>query len=399
MGSGRAHAAHFNRTGGPFQPAGMQGPKPAAILLAADCREIQSNMAFNPFKRSIASYAAEPENNYLLLRFVAALLVIYGHSYAITKLPGHEDLVQRLLRFTYAGGVGVDVFFVISGFLVTASYLNRRSWSEFMKARCLRIFPGLIVCVLAIAFLLGPFVTTLSPAEYLFGSQLYTDLLHSLTLHLHLPGVFEQLPQQTVNGSLWTLPPEFVLYVLVGVAGVSGVLFSPRIYLPLIVCLGALGIVLTGRVHFFEERELYLRLFVLFGAGSLVRVFAGRIPLSTWLLVAAAVPVALLYRTELFPDAFSVWLVYAVFWLAYVPNLRGFNRTGDYSYGLYIYAFPIEQTLRQSFPAILPLELFAVASVLTLGCAMLSWHFIEQPALKLKNVRFRDFLRRRATVT
>ncbi|HEY1772553.1 MAG TPA: acyltransferase [Gammaproteobacteria bacterium] len=356
-------------------------------------------MAFNPFTRSIASYAAEPENNYLLLRFVAALLVIYGHSYAIAKLPGREDLVQRLLGFTYAGGVGVDVFFVISGFLVTASYLNRRNWPEFMKARCLRIFPGLIVCILAIAFLLGPFVTTLSPTEYLFGPQLYTDLFHSLLLHLRLPGVFEHLPQQAVNGSLWTLPPEFLLYLLVGVAGLSGVLFLRRIYLPLLVGLGALCIALTDQVHFFEENQIYLRLFILFGAGSLVRVFADRMPLSTWLLVAAVVPVALLYHSYLFPDAFSVWLVYAVFWLAYVPNLHWFNRAGDYSYGLYIYAFPIEQTLRQCFPAILPLQLFAAASVLTLGCAMLSWHFVEQPALRLKNLRFRDFIRRRVTVS
>src|ERR1700722_13292231 len=114
--------------------------EPAALFSRAGCialsrllsclpqipLEIQSSMAFNPFKRSIASYAAEPENNYLLLRFVAALMVIYGHSYAIAKLAGREDLVQWLLHFTYAGGVGVDVFFVISGFLVTASYMNRR---------------------------------------------------------------------------------------------------------------------------------------------------------------------------------------------------------------------------------------------------------------------------------
>ncbi|HEX4300465.1 MAG TPA: acyltransferase [Gammaproteobacteria bacterium] len=355
-------------------------------------------MAFSPFKRSIASYAAESENNYLLLRFVAALMVIYGHSYAITRLPGHIDLVQRLLRFTYAGGVGVDAFFIISGFLVTASYLDRRHWPEFMKARCLRIFPGLIVCLLAIAFLLGPFVTTLRPTEYLFGPQLYADLLQVLTLHLRLPGVFEDLPQQAVNGSLWTLPPEFLLYLLVSMAGLSGMLFRPRIYVPLLIGSCALGIVLVGQVHFFHDRQIYLRLFLLFGAGSLVRVLSDRIPLSTWLLAAAAVPVALLYSTPLFPYAFNLWLVYAVFWFAYVPNLRRFNRAGDYSYGLYIYAFPIEQTLRQSFPAILPLELFAAASALTLGCAMLSWHFIEQPALRLKDVRLRDLLRRHATL-
>jgi peptidoglycan/LPS O-acetylase OafA/YrhL len=377
----------------------MRRMGPAAILLAADSPGYpDSSMALSPFKRSIASYAAEPENNYLLLRFLAALMVIYGHSYAVTKLPGHIDLVQQLLHFTYAGGVGVDIFFVISGFLVTASYLNRRHWPEFMKARCLRIFPGLIACILAISFLLGPFVTTLGPAEYLFGPQLYVDLFRSLTLHLRLPGVFEHLPLDAVNGSLWTLPPEFLLYVLVGLAGLSGVLFAPRIYLTLLVALAAACAVLMGRVHFFEDREVYLRLFVLFGAGSAVRVFSDRIPLSTWLLVAAAVPVAILCQTRLFLDAFSVWLVYAVFWLAYVPKLHWFNRAGDYSYGLYIYAFPIEQTLRQSFPAILPLQMFAAASVLTLACAMLSWHFVEQPALKLKNVRFRDVLRRRATV-
>ncbi|HEY1992364.1 MAG TPA: acyltransferase family protein, partial [Gammaproteobacteria bacterium] len=74
--------------------------------------------------RSIASYADAPQNNYLLLRFLAALMVIYGHSYAITHLPGQMDLIQRALRFTYSGSVGVDIFFVISGFLVTASYLN-----------------------------------------------------------------------------------------------------------------------------------------------------------------------------------------------------------------------------------------------------------------------------------
>jgi len=164
------------------------------------------------------------------------------------------------------------------------------------------------------------------------------------------------------------------------------------------VALAALCGVLMGRVPFFQDREIYLRLFVLFGAGSAVRVFSDRIPLSTWLLAAAGAPVVLLYHTQLFPTAFSIWLVYAVFWLAYVPNLHWFNRMGDYSYGLYIYAFPIEQTLRQSFPAILPLQLFAAASVLTLACAMLSWHLVEAPALKLKSMNFRDLLRRRVTV-
>jgi peptidoglycan/LPS O-acetylase OafA/YrhL len=382
----------------------MHGEGPAAILLGANPAYPGPGMTFNPFKRSIASYAEQPENNYLLLRFLAALMVIYGHSYGITKLPHQMDLIQRYLRITYSGAVGVDIFFVISGFLVTASYLNRRHWPEFMKARCLRIFPGLIVCMLATVFLLGPLVTTLSPVAYLTNPELYEYLIRNVTLvslHFRLPGVFEHLPQDGVNGSLWTLPAEFALYLILSVFGAVGILFSRKGYLPFILLMCALAVGMGLEIHFFENKLRYLRLFLLFATGSAMRVYSDRIPLSTWIL-AAFTAVMVLARLELplryFDWVFTPWLVYAAFWFAYVPNLHFFNRVGDYSYGLYIYAFPIEQALRQFIPSILPLELFGLASLLTLVCAMLSWHFVEQPALKLKKVRFRSLLHRRATV-
>lgn len=360
-------------------------------------------MAFRPFQRSLASYTEQPQNNYLLLRLVAALLVIYGHSYGITKLPGQMDLVQRALRFTYAGGVGVDAFFVISGFLVTASYLNRRSWPEFMKARCLRIFPGLAVCILAMVFLMGPVVTTLPVLQYLTSPELYGFLLRNVTLvslHFRLPGVFEHLPADGVNGSLWTLPAEFLLYVLLSIFGVTGILFRRRWYWLLILacCIAAVG--LCMEVGFFADRIRYLRLVILFGVGSVLRVYDDRVPLSTWILAALTLATAALlfwYPERLSHHVFTLWLIYAVFWFAYVPNLHFFNRLGDYSYGLYIYAYPIEQTLRQYIPAIRPLELFCCASFLTLGCAMLSWHFVEHPALDLKKVKFRQLFRRPVT--
>jgi peptidoglycan/LPS O-acetylase OafA/YrhL len=376
---------------------------PAAILLP-QTRQTRPGMTFKPFKRSIASYAEQPENNYLLLRFLAALMVIYGHSYAITKLPHQMDLIQRYLRITYSGAVGVDIFFAISGFLVTASYLNRRHWPDFMKARCLRIFPGLIVCVLAMVFLLGPVVTTLPAVQYLTSPELYGFLFRNITLvslHFRLPGVFENLPADGVNGSLWTLPAEFFLYLVLSVFGVTGLLFNRRLYLPSIVLMCVLAVGMGMEMHFFENKLRYLRLFLLFATGSVIRVYYDRIPLSTWILAVFTV-VLLLARLYLpfsyLNYVFTPWLVYAAFWFAYVPNLHFFNRAGDYSYGLYIYAFPIEQALRQYIPAILPLELFGLASLLTLACAMLSWHFVEQPALRLKKVKFRELFRRRVTV-
>jgi len=357
-------------------------------------------MRFAPFSRSIASYAEAPENNYLLLRFLAALMVIYGHSYAVTKLPGEMDLIQRALHTTYSGAVGVDIFFVISGFLVTGSYLSRRDWGDFMKSRCLRIFPGLGVNLLATVFLLGPVVTTLPAQQYLTNPELYAFLFRNLTLvdlHFRLPGVFEHLPQAGVNGSLWTLPAEFLLYLLLGLFGWLGILFSRKGYLPFILLMCAIAVALCLEIDFFQDKQQrYLRLFLLFATGSLVRAYSDRIPLSTWILAALTVPMLLLRHTEIFDYAFTVWLVYTTFWFAYVPNLHFFNRAGDYSYGLYIYAFPIEQTLRQYFPAIQPLELFPAASLLTLACAMLSWHLVEHPALRLKKAKFRELLRRRA---
>jgi peptidoglycan/LPS O-acetylase OafA/YrhL len=354
-------------------------------------------MRFNPFQRSIADYAALPANNYTLLRFLAALMVIYGHSYAVTRLPGERDLFQRLLHFTYSGALGVDVFFVISGFLVTASYLNRQRWGEFMKSRCLRIFPGLIVCMLLTMFVLGPVVSSLGAADYFMRSDLYVSMFRGLSrvdLHFRLPGVFEHLPLDGVNGSLWTLPIEFLLYVLLGCFGLAGLLLKRRWYGVFILALCLVAVAATYEVHFFADRVRFLPLFILFGVGSVMRVYSDRIPLSGGIMLALAVPAVLAYRSAVFPHLFTLWLVYAVFWAAYVPKLHWFNRVGDYSYGLYIYAFPIEQTLRQYFEEIRPLQLTAAASVLTLLCAMLSWHLVEAPALQLKGVSFRDMGRR-----
>ncbi|HSN18865.1 MAG TPA: acyltransferase [Gammaproteobacteria bacterium] len=350
--------------------------------------------------RSIASYADAPQNNYLLLRLVAALLVIYGHSYAIAHIPRQFDLIQRNLHFTYSGAVGVDIFFVISGFLVTGSYLNRRDWADFMKSRCLRIFPGLMVCMLATVFLLGPVVTSMPALQYLTDPQLYGFLMENLTLtslHFRLPGVFEHLPVDSVNGSLWTLPAEFGLYLLLGIFGAAGTLFDRRGYLPFILLMCGVLVALHLEIHYFESKERYLPLVFLFATGSLIRVYADRIPMSSWILaVLSAITLALVWlRIPYAIYMFWAWVVYATFWFAYVPELHFFNRAGDYSYGLYIYAFPIGQTLRQYLPQIHPLQLFPLVSLLTLGCAMLSWHFIEHPALRLKKVKFGDLIRRR----
>ncbi|HOU65868.1 MAG TPA: acyltransferase family protein, partial [Thermomonas sp.] len=179
----------------------------------------------------LAEAWAGGRNNFNLIRLFAAWLVIYGHAWAITGSAG-GDLVTRLTRFKFAGGVAVDVFFFISGFLIAAS-LARNTARRYLASRALRILPALVVCVALSVFVLGPLLT--KAADYWRQPMTWDYLWSNSTLwasRYALPGVFGSLPQQAVNGSLWTLPIEARLYLALLVASLLGVLTARR-YTPL----------------------------------------------------------------------------------------------------------------------------------------------------------------------
>jgi peptidoglycan/LPS O-acetylase OafA/YrhL len=341
----------------------------------------------------------------LLLRFAAALMVIYGHSYALADSQDRRDLVSHILPFTYSGDIGVYIFFVISGFLVTASYLNRASFADYLKCRVLRIVPGLCVCLALTILLLGPLVSSLPAAAYFSSHDTYAYFTGNLSLVktvYALPGVFLDSPQPgAVNGSLWTLPAEFRLYLVIGLMGACGILSRRRWFLLFALGLAAVALFAPPNMSLMFNKLPFRTLFLYFLAGSVMRIYADHIPLSGIALAVLVVISLALYRTSAFHWLLGATLAYGTLWTAYVPNLHWFNRLGDYSYGLYIYAFPVGQTLRQYFEHIGPLQMFAACSVLTLACAAFSWHLVEQPALRLKRVRFRQtlwrLLRRRST--
>ena len=347
---------------------------------------------------SIADCAARPQNNFTLLRFLAALLVIYSHSYPLAGVRGESEPLRRLLHFTTFGDVGVDVFFVISGFLVTASYLNRSGFWAYFKSRCLRIFPGLLVCLLLTAFALGPLVSSLPAADYFSAHETYAFVLRNsmLVVQYTLPGVFTGLPAAGVNGSLWTLPAEFRLYIVVGLLGVAGLLANRRFYFWIALALAAVAVSAPPDLALTFNREPYTSLFLFFVAGSALCVYGRHVPVNGWIVLVLILICAPCYGTRAFPWVTGAALTYGVIWFAYVPPLHAFDRVGDYSYGLYIYAFPIQQALRQYLVHIHPWALFAAATPLTLACAVLSWHLVEERALRLKSVDFWEGLKRLA---
>ena len=172
----------------------------------------------------LSACCVDRNNNFNLLRLIGASLVIFGHSYAAYGPQGSRDWINAHVPILSAGQLGVQIFFVISGFLVSQSFVNRPHVYEFLVARVLRIFPGLIVA-LAGTVLLGAWVTTLPVSQYVSDGRVWDYFLRNAMLDLRweLPGVFENNSfPRVVNGSLWTLPKEFGLYIILMVAGAAG---------------------------------------------------------------------------------------------------------------------------------------------------------------------------------
>jgi peptidoglycan/LPS O-acetylase OafA/YrhL len=339
------------------------------------------------------------DNNFNLVRFVAAALVLVSHSWPLTATPGEP--LERIAGFSL-GHLGVDVFFVVSGFLVTGSLLARASLADFARARALRIIPALALSAFGTALVIGPLVTELPVGRYLasLDTWLYA-LQNSVTwpmgVRWWLPGVFYQNPGgPAVNGALWSLPWELTMYVLLGMLGLW--LLRERDersadrarWVVLVVAIVAMvGHGVNEALSLWHRFEVVqgLRLVALFfGAGAL-QLLRGYVPLALGPLAGAivALGLGLVFGGGwllLYPLALS----YLVVWLALVPAgpVRLYNKLGDYSYGFYLWQFPIQQWVVLGSREVTPLELMLIAAPITLVLAALSWHFVEAPALALK---------------
>jgi peptidoglycan/LPS O-acetylase OafA/YrhL len=327
-------------------------------------------------------------NNFTLLRLVAALAVVYGHSFEIAwPAPGQADLIALTLRETWAGEIGVWIFFVISGFLVTKSWTERRDIVAFAKARALRLFPALLTMLALLVFMLGPVFSALPWTAYFRAPDTYGYLVWngSLVKTVYvLPGVFETNPYPAiVNKSLWTLPLEARLYILLAAAGLIGLLRRRAAFNAATLAGGAL---IAAEPQWFPLNGVSgASLALMFLAGSAAFVNRDWIPLSASVLAAGIALAALLMGTPLFRPALAGIVAYATLWLAYGAPSRPIDRWGDASYGVYIYAFPIQQALVAMVPEITPLSLFGLAGALSVGLGAASWHWIEAPCLALKH--------------
>jgi peptidoglycan/LPS O-acetylase OafA/YrhL len=332
-------------------------------------------------------------NGFDLVRLVAAVAVIVGHSYPLTghATPGFLG--------SHMGTIAVKAFFITSGFLIARSWLSEPDILAFARKRLLRIMPALIVVVLLTLLVLGPLVSQLGPWAYFHKHGAFHYLWNILMFPIYdLPGVFEHNTYPiAVNGSLWSLPAEMFMYILtplilVGrgrrsrhvVVFCAAVFVAVDLYYTRIIHPAPLVVIYGTSLASFLEVAPYFIIGMVYAAFDLNR-FARPIT-GLALLVLAAFSVNNFILNEV---VLLVLLPFVVISIG-TMNFRSLDfilDKGDFSYGLYLYGFPVQQSVAFLIAgaALYPYVNAIIALPVAFILAMLSWHLVEKRALAFKS--------------
>jgi peptidoglycan/LPS O-acetylase OafA/YrhL len=358
-------------------------------------------------------------NNFDLFRFFLAVLVVFSHCFVIAtgKLIDTEPGMIFTQNQTDLGGIAVNFFFVISGFLISRSFQNSKNFIDYLKKRALRILPAFYVAFLISVLIVGPLGTI--SRNQIFGNwaEYYTHLhkkrllLDLITLQSpHALKSFSYTPlANMVNESLWTIEYEFLCYLIIPVLTICGLFKKKWIaisffllsYLILAFQNFNPGVLNNIEIPDFVTKILnpiYLpRFFVYFSAGIIFFIYRNLILRKRlFALLSFAALIVSCYFVKCINLAMPIVGSYLLFYLAYHPNIRfsNFAKNGDFSYGIYLYAWPIQQLVMLFLARYLSsLGLFCIALPIAIFAAFLSWNYIEKPFLKLKHKDVKDFNR------
>lgn len=340
-------------------------------------------------RQSLDASLSDRRNNLNLVRMLAASAVLFSHAFPISLGIGATEPLEQPTGMSL-GWYAVAIFFGLSGLLIASSFERRRAWHQFWTARVLRLFPALFV-ILVLTLFAGFFLTSLSPAAYLSSVEVWTYAPRNLSLaflQYPLPGVFEANPYpRAINGSLWTLFYEVACYTLLFCGGALGLLGRRWAITIGVIGLGMAFVLLSNQPV--PQGPIAVRIYHLvmlgfpFALGILTFVwrehfnFDWRLALVLWLGYWLA------SDTALGVLALVIALLYSAGWFGFVPKgkLLLYNRLGDYSYGMYIYAFPMQQAIAMFFSPLEPWMNMAVAFPASLLAAILSWHLVERRSL------------------
>lgn len=338
-----------------------------------------------PIRESAVAGVRVHNNNFYAIRLMAALLVLCSHQLFFLGLP------QPLIAGRTLGDIAVLVFFVISGYLVAESWYGDPHLVRFTLRRFLRIWPALAVASIVIA-LVSAWITTVPSGEY-FGGATWRFIAHNLQLRImyDLPGVFSGSPHSAmsaVNGSWWSIPVEMRCYFFLALLGLIGLRrrwFS-------VLALSAVAFLyvqsLPGHAKANALHNLKFLCIAFFVTGICARQFATavlrfRVP---WGCVGLALLIGAAVTGQ---HDLALWIVIVPLVLVVgsmsTPCVRAAGRFGDLSYGIYIYAYFVQQLSVRYWPGARSLAGSLIsAAVVAAVLAWVSWHIVEAPALRLK---------------
>ncbi len=308
-----------------------------------------------------------------------ALAVLFSHTWPV--LYGVEDTepLKRIFGVTF-GHVAVNVFFVISGFLVSRSLWFNQNILIFARNRVLRIYPALWIC-LVVMTLLSLFISTIPMDVFFTNRSFYAYMFrHGSLLNKEMNPVIEGLftynPIPFANASLWTLPREMMMYATLPIVFATDFMKKNKVFLVLFVAINI--------ACFWLNHKASARFVSYFYWGVFFAKFAGQVPLNRYLAIGSAIIFMVLLRLQ-YHILLAPFLAYTTLFVAFTPFGLPvwFSQKTDISYGTYLYAFPVQQTVFLLGLTRFGLHLL-VSVVVTLFLATLSWHFIEKPALALK---------------
>lgn len=334
------------------------------------------------------------KDNFDFLRFFASMFVIIGHSYHLLNEASQEPLT-RLTGGIYFGALGVYIFFVISGYLVVQSYERNPIFLSFIRNRILRIFPALITAIIFAAFIIGPFVTILSLNDYLSHPDTwgYLESILLYKIHYDLPGVFANNPYpNAVNGSLWVLPILSIMYLILYCYGTFG--FIKKRAIILFLHLSVLYLVIFEAQALQQTSIRYIgsgltlaSFYIYFSSGMLYYLYKDHIKLDYGAVLCMLVLWSASFNTHFLTYTSYLFIPYLIMWLAFVPLkfANEFGKYGDFSYGIYVFSFPIQQTINHLFIHwIDPIRLILLTSIIVIPISAISYYLIEAPLLRLK---------------
>lgn len=339
----------------------------------------------------LSEYLAKGKNSFGILRILAANAVVFSHAWPATKGSWYPEPLQLETGYTL-GWHAVNLFFALSGLLIAGSLNKNRSISTFFINRFLRIYPALIV-VIASTVLLSAFLVDRSLWN---GASAFEYVVRNIFLvgsSATIPGVFENNPEQyQINVPLWTLKYEVFAYFTIAMISALSWKF-PRIvslkHLTVFVLVsGSIAMLSFDRMEGHSYIHHMTRLTFSFYLGVACWLWRDLIRVNVWMLVGLGVlNAALLWIEFYYLPAQILLLVGVALWLGTKKfgALSEFTDNQDYSYGIYIMGYPVQQAVMAYTTIPDPWHNFTVSMLFLLPIAALSWNFIEKPALLYKS--------------